>query len=40
MSSLPRAAIESSIPLDLVKGILGKSDYTPKKVLEVIKKYL
>lgn len=40
MSSLPRVAVESGIPADLVKGILGKADYTPKKVLEVIKKYL
>lgn len=40
MSSLPKSAIESSVPHEIIKGILSKADYTPKKVLAVIKEYL
>ncbi len=40
MSSLPKSAIESSVPKDFIKGILSKADYTPKKTFQLVKEYL
>lgn len=40
MSSLPQVAIESSVDKSAIAGILNKTDYTPKKIIETIKHLL